>query len=303
MAATVVVLGSINIDQVIHLAKLPGPGETVGMGGFSSCPGGKGSNQAAAAHLAGASVRLYGFIGDDMYGQEAVSYLKELGVDLKGVLPVKGAHTGIAQIVVDDRGENQIAVAPGANFCYDPSAIELPDVPDGECWVALFQNEIPQEASETLVSLCKRKGMLTVWNSAPHFQKRPAASVLADLDFLICNQGELEMVAGPGTIREETDRVLSWGVKNVIVTLGARGSCWAGENNFHTQEAFTVQSVDTVGAGDCFCGVFATALAEGHPVKKCLGKASAAAALSITRKGAQTSFPTASEVARLMNGG
>ncbi len=206
-----------------------------------------------------------------------------------------GGHSGIAQIIVDAKGRNLIAVASGANFLFTPRDITLPEYSENEERIALFQNEIPQETTETVIKECKKWKMLILWNTAPACQRKPSRETLESIDFLICNHLELKELVGQG---DETIalKLRGWGVRNVIITLGERGSVLVSDEGIYYQSAFPVKPVDTVGAGDCFCGVFACSLSFGMSVKESLRRASAAAALSVTKKGAQTSMPTASEI-------
>ena len=320
----VFVYGSINTDMVVYVAKLPLPGETVSGGAFASYPGGKGANQAVAASLAGAAmvenhgvaVALFGCVGDDALGRERLASLSATGVSTRGVRVAAGIHSGIVQVMVDAEGENTMAVAPGANTKFSAEGVEVDRPPKGERWVSMFQNEVPREATETLIVKAHAAGHLVIWNIAPTIGARPKPATLAAVDYLVCNRNELRALtkewaeegrarAGEPAAEEEDESLarlpLAWGVRNLIVTLGRHGSLWvsaAGAQGVFRQPAFRVEAVDTVGAGDCFCGVFASFLAEGRDPKEALARASAAAAISTTRKGAQTSMPRRDEIER-----
>ena len=296
----VLVFGSINTDLVTYVDTLPVPGETVTGGRFFTFPGGKGANQAVAAARAGAGVEMYGCLGNDSFGRERIADLESDGISTYNIILKAGVPSGIAQIVVDNRGENIIAVASGANSLFSISDIILPEMSGGERIVSLFQNEIPQGTTEALIQECKKRGILVLWNTAPACQERPSRDTLEAIDFLICNQTELIALAGEGDNETLAREVHSWGVKNVIITLGGRGSLLVTDQETYFQNAFQVDTVDTVGAGDCFCGVFACSLSHGLPVKESLQRASAAAALSTTRRGAQTSIPTVEDVDRFL---
>ncbi len=162
--------------------------------------------------------------------------------------------------------------------------------------MALFQNEIARETTEALILKAKRAGCLVMWNIAPTIGRRPSPEILRAVDYLVCNRNELQgLVGGEAAVESQVAAPLAWGVKNVIVTLGRHGSLWQRESGVYRQEAFPVESIDAVGAGDCYCGVLAASLASGRPAQAALRRASAAAALSTTRRGAQPSMPTASE--------
>ena len=291
----VLVFGSINTDLVTYVDSLPAPGETATGGRFQSFPGGKGANQAVAAARAGAAVEMFACLGDDSLGKERIVSLENAGVSTRNITIKAGEHSGIAQIIVDAKGENLIAVASGANFLFTPRDITLPEYPGNEERIALFQNEIPQQTSEAVIKECKKLRMLVLWNTAPACRQKPSGETLKSVDFLMCNHPELKALTGQS---DETGalKLRGWGVSNVIVTLGERGSLLVSDEGVYHQGAFPVKPVDTVGAGDCFCGVFACALSFGMSVKESLRRAAAAAALSVTKKGAQTSMPTASEI-------
>jgi ribokinase len=297
MQGRVFVFGSINTDLVVYVERLPNPGETVSGGRFASFPGGKGANQAVAAARAGAAVELFGCLGDDPLGQERLASLERAGISTHGVRVLPGVHSGIAQIMVDARGENSIAVAPGANASFSAEGIALPS-PAGETCISLFQNEVPLEATEALIARAAAAGHTVIWNIAPTVSARPADVTLSRLDYLICNRNELAALTGRTemAVEEAMHIPLGWGVKNLLVTLGGDGSLCDGAAGFHRQEAFPVEAVDTVGAGDCFCGVFAVALCEGAGVPEALRLAAAAAAISCTRRGAQDSMPRRAEI-------
>ena len=291
----VLVFGSINTDLVTYVDSLPAPGETATGGKFQSFPGGKGANQAVAAARAGATVEMFGCLGDDSLGKERMMSLENAGVSTRNIIVKVGEHSGIAQIIVDAKGRNLIAVASGTNFLFTPRDITLPEYSENEERIALFQNEIPQETTEAVIKECKKWKMLVLWNTAPACQRKPSRETLESVDFLICNQPELKTLVGQSG---ETSalKLRGWGVRNVIVTLGEKGALLVSDEGIYYQAAFPVKPVDTVGAGDCFCGVFACSLSFGMSVKESLRRASAAAALSVTKKGAQTSMPTASEI-------
>ncbi len=296
----VLVFGSINTDLVTYVDTLPVPGETVTGGRFETFPGGKGANQAVAAARAGAAVEIYGCVGDDAPGRDRLTSLEEAGVSTRNVTVKKGVHSGIAQIIVDRYGENTIAVAPGANFLFVPDDVTFPKHSPDEKVVSLFQNELPQASTEAIIRECEKRRMTVLWNMAPACQERPSGETLRAVEYLICNQPELRAIVGSGENEALAGELLQWGVANVLVTLGEKGALLVTEQETYHQKAFPVSVVDTVGTGDCFCGVFACSLSSGMPVKEALRRASAAASLSAGVRGAQTSMPTATEVDRLL---
>lgn len=305
----VFVYGSINTDLVVYVARLPMPGETVTGGTYASYPGGKGANQAVAAVLAAENraiaVEMFGCVGDDAIGRERLASLAATGVSTRGVRVVPGVHSGTVLILVDAEGENTMAVAPGANMRFSAECVEINRPPKGERWVSVFQNEVPQEATETLIVKTREAGHLVIWNIAPTAGARPKSATLAAIDYLMCNRNELLALTGsPASEGQEVEALarlpFAWGVRNLVVTLGREGSLWVSEAGEFRQPAFRVEAVDTVGAGDCFCGVFASCIAEGRDPKEALVRASAAAAISTTRKGAQTSMPRRGEIERFL---
>lgn len=299
MSGRVFVFGSINTDLVVYLAALPNPGETVSDGRFETHPGGKGANQAVAASRAGAAVELFGCLGDDAFGRERLASLERTGVSVNGVRVLRGVASGIAQINVDAAGENTIAVAPGANARFSAAGIAIPSAPKGETWASLFQNEVPQDVTEALILAAREAGHAVLWNLAPTVRRPPSPQALAAVDFLICNRNELLALTGAsGSADEEAlaREAMRLGIRNLIVTLGRRGSLWVDAEGVARQAAFPVEAVDTVGAGDCFCGVFAAGLTERLEVPAALRRAAAAAAISVTRKGAQGSLPERAEI-------
>jgi len=304
MPAKVFVFGSINTDLVVYSARLPQPGETIGGASFGSFPGGKGANQAVAAARAGAEVRLHGCLGDDAFGRERIAALEDTGVSTAGVRILPGVPSGIAQITVDSAGENTIVVAPGANDRFESAGVDIPRAPAGETWVSLFQNEIPQDTTEALIRAARGAGHRVFWNLAPTVERAPAKDVLAALDCLICNRNELAALMGRARsssddlegVEQDARVPLGWGVKSVLVTLGRKGSVHVDSSGVKRVPAFEVTAVDTVGAGDCYCGVLAAGVAQGRSIPEAMRRASAAAAISTTRKGAQPSMPTAEEI-------
>ena len=304
MAGKVFVFGSINTDLVVYVDRLPAPGETVSGGTYASFPGGKGANQAVAAALAGATVEMHCCVGDDLFGRERAASLEKAGVSTRGVRVVPGGASGSAQITVDAFGENTIAVAPGANRRFTAEGIEMPRPRQGEVIVSLLQNEVPQAVSEELALRAHAAGHLVIWNLAPTIESKPAARVLEAVDYLVCNENELAVLSGKalgetsGMAEAETAarEALALGARAVLVTIGSRGSVLVAREKAVRLPAFRVEAVDTVGAGDCYCGVLAACLAEGRVIGEAMRRASAAAAISTTRRGAQTSLPTGAEI-------
>ena len=284
----ILVAGSANLDFVVRAPRIPGPGETVLGRDFKTFPGGKGANQAVACARAGAApTRMLLALGADAYAEPLERSLRDAGVVL-GL--VRTAHpTGTAFICVSDDAENAITVAPGANQCLLPA--HLPSL-NGVSYL-LLQLEIPLATVTAYAQAARAQGVCVVLNAAPA-QNLPKA-LLAALDMLIVNQGELATLAGhAGTVLQCLERLQ---VPTVVVTLGRRGAVARHHGALFWQPAYCVSPVDTTGAGDAFCGALVAALSQGAGMSQALRLASAAGALACTRLGAQSSIPQAFEVA------
>ncbi len=295
MTPRVVVVGSVNLDLVVHLDRLPGPGETVTGGQFSRWGGGKGANQALAARRAGAEVWLIGQVGEDEMAREALADLDAAGVDLTGMSRSKAAPTGVALIVVDQGGENMIAVASGANSELSAPAVEeaIHEVPDGGVLVVNF--EIPDEALLAAAGTAGRTGRQLVVNPAP---ARPLPAALEAMGPLLTpNRDEAAALTGEED-PSDSARVLGGRTGSaVVVTLGADGALLFDDNNAAEVAAPLVRPVDSTGAGDVFTGALAARLAAGQPLEAAVRWAVVSASLSTTRAGAR-SAPDVTEVER-----
>ena len=286
------VAGSANLDFVVHAAHIPAPGETVLGRDFKTHPGGKGANQALASLRAGGvPTHMLLALGEDAHAGALEHSLQQGGVHCHIVRDPQQA-TGTAFICVGDDGENAITVAPGANQSL--RAADLPPL-DGFSHL-LLQLETPLPTVTAYARAARAQGVTVVLNAAP--AQALDADLLALLDVLIVNQGELATVTRhQGSIANCLARIA---VPCVVVTLGAHGCCARSDGDITLQGAFAVRSVDTTGAGDTFCGVLVAALSRGTAMTQALGQASAAAALACTRSGAQSSIPTQAEVAAFL---
>jgi ribokinase len=264
--------------------------------GFATAPGGKGANQALAAARAGAGVRMIGAVGRDDFAGAALSLLEADGVDLSRVRTVDGP-TGAALILVDAAGENVIAVIPGANGTVTASDAEALDF--GPEDVLLLQLEVPIGAMEAAARRARAAGARVALNFAPF--RREALALLPHVTHLVVNESECELIAEAMDIRAATTaeqaRALAerCGV-TVVATLGKEGALAFAEGRRETAAALAVEPVDTVAAGDTFCGYLATGLVEGMPLARALSLASAAGSLACTRAGAQPSIPVRTAV-------
>jgi ribokinase len=290
--ASILVAGSANLDFVVRAPHVPRPGETVLGRELAMIPGGKGANQAVAcARAGGAPTQMLVALGQDAFARTLEDSLREAGVQLHVVRAASEA-TGVALICIADNAENAITVAPGAN-----SMLRASDVPDLEgVGYLLMQLETPLDTVLELARVARAKGIKVVLNAAP---ARPLSDeLLGALDVLIVNEDELAIVAAErGSIEAMLSAVK---VPCVIVTLGSRGSRARDGNKFVSQPAFKVDAVDTTAAGDTFCGVLVASLSAAASLPEALRRASAAAALSTTRVGAQVSIPTYDEVEALL---
>lgn len=295
----VAVIGSSNTDMVVKTTRFPAPGETVLGGEFFVFPGGKGANQAVAAARVGADVRFFCALGDDPFGQQAQQGYASEGIRTDAIMKVTGVATGVALITVNEAGENEIVVAPGANAQLTAEYLSQQAHRLQEADIALAQLEIPMPAIGFLAGFCRDRGIRLILNPAPAQPLAP--DVLQGLFALTPNQSETEMLTGIRPDNPETAeaaaRVLGdKGVQHVVITLGAKGVFYQGNEGKFQLTPPRVTAVDTTAAGDVFNGVLAAGLARGNSWKESLGLANRAAALSVTRMGAQASAPYLQEL-------
>ncbi|MDB5481258.1 MAG: ribokinase [Caulobacteraceae bacterium] len=284
----VCVLGSINLDNVCRVARLPAPGETLMAESFERFAGGKGANQAVAAAAWGAPTALIGAVGRDEAGDRLIAHLEKRGIDVSAVARLAEEPTGQAHICVSPAGENTIVVIGGANRAVTAAQVAQADIAGRT--VFLSQLETPLDAIETLFrSSAARKGF-KILNAAPAAE--PARALFPFADVVVLNQGELAFYADGVRPAEGGDaigparRLLSRPGQTIIVTLGAAGALAVTAESHILAAAPSARVVDTTGAGDCFCGVLAAALAEGGGLAEALALANQAAALSTENPGA-----------------
>lgn len=299
MNKTITVIGSSNTDMVVKSPRLPAPGETIIGGVFGMYPGGKGANQAVAAARLGGKVSFIGKRGNDVFGKEAAGLLQMEGIDTTYFFTDPDLPSGVALITVDDKGENCIVVASGANGSLLPNDLHSIDALIEKSSVVLLQLEIPLETVEYAVNLCAGKGISIILNPAPA-QSLPA-SLLQKVSIITPNETEAEILTGlPVTnISEAQSAAIALhekGVQTVIITLGAEGALVYHQNQFTKIESIPVVAVDTTAAGDVFNGAFAVCIANGDTVAEAAKFACRAAAVSVTKMGAQSSAPTLHEV-------
>jgi ribokinase len=298
----VVVVGSSNTDMTVRLPALPAPGQTLLGSSFAVSPGGKGANQAVAARRAGADVQFITAVGDDSFGRDALALYEREGIDVSHVKVCKGSSSGVALIFVDDSGENMIGVSPGANHRLTPDDIDrLPPSIFGRDDVLLVSLEIPLETAIRALQRGWDSGMFTILNPAPAPSLSPpeVKELLTRVMAITPNRVEALALGGMTPDAEaEPDwsacgfRLKEMGPACVLITLGARG-CHVVMAKSTTIPAPHVQAVDTVGAGDAFNGAFAAALTRNgtSEIPTSVAWANAAAALAVTRTGAQSALP------------
>jgi len=299
----IVVVGSSNTDMVIRASRLPVAGETVLGGRFLTAAGGKGANQAVGAARAGGNVAFIGRVGNDVFGTEALAGLRHAHIDVRGVLRDPVAPSGVALIMVAKGGENCIAVAGGANNKLSPADILRFSPMIRAASVLMVQLETPLATVQAAVTLAARAGVRVVLNPAP--ARELSAALLKRVSILTPNETEAEILTG---IRVTDDvaaaraaaKLRARGVRTVILTLGARGAFVSDASGETLVRGFKVRAVDTTAAGDMFNGALAVALGEGRPLDHAVRFAHAAAALSVTRAGAQPSAPTRSRIDALV---
>lgn len=296
----IVIIGSINMDLVLRVPRMPHPGETLSGGQFRTIPGGKGANQAvAAARLSADSskVAMIACLGDDAFGVELRAALRSDGIDDSHVSTVSGTASGVASILVDAGGQNSIVLAAGANDALSPAHIDAARALIEQARIIVLQLETPLATVRHAIRLAHELGKTVVLNPAPA-QVLPA-DLLAQVEYLIPNEIEAAMLAGLPEASLDNDaaidaavaRLRANGSANVLVTLGSKGVYAALSSGSEHFAAQPVKAVDTTAAGDTFIGGFVAALAEGRSEADAIAFGQRAAALSVARIGAQTSIP------------
>ncbi len=302
----ITVVGSLNMDLFIETARLPEPGETVLGNNFRRAPGGKGANQAVAIARMGGASAIIGAVGDDSFGGEMLANLRAAGVDTNAVAQRAGAASGVAMITVDPNGQNQIVVAGGANETLSPGDIAHHAALIRRSKAVVVQLETPLPAVEAALRLGREAGALTVLNPAPCLML--SDDLLRCCDWIVPNEIEAAQLSGvtvhgsaDGATASKKLRERADGA-NVLITLGADGA-WLDSESFAGEvPGFKVQAVDTVGAGDTFIGAFVTRLIEGAETREAARFGCAAAALAVTRRGAQAGIPIRAEVEAWLRG-
>lgn len=296
----ILVIGSLNMDFVAEVSKSPLPGETIIANKFSLVPGGKGANQAFALGRLGANVSMIGAVGNDEYGKQLIDNLKSAHVNTKKIFKMNGVTTGNAFINVDKSGENSIVVVSGANEKITKDFIDSNICYIKRAKIIVMQLEIPIEVVNYVAKIAKELGKIVVLDPAPARCDLPE-ELFSNIDIMKPNETELQTLSGiklnnEDDILKAAQVLLSKGVKNVIVTLGANGSLLVNENGYKKFDALKVEVVDTTAAGDSFTAGLVNSIVLGKSLEESIKYGHIVSSIVVTRKGAQSSIPTKIEV-------
>jgi ribokinase len=302
----IVVVGSSGTDMIIRVERIPRPGETLIGGEFAMAAGGKGANQAVSAARAGGDVVFVARVGRDNFGEQSIAGFVSDGIDVQHVLRDGKAPSGIALIFVAKDGENSIAVSSGANARLTPADVRRARSVFNGAAVLIVQLESPLATVQAAVLIAVRNGLQVILNPAP--ARALPDSLLRQISILTPNETEAELLTG---VKVNSDAAAAKasailrrrGVQTVILTLGARGAFVATEGGTQLVSGFKVKAVDTTAAGDVFNGALAVALAEQRPLQQAVRFANAAAAIAVTRLGAQPSAPSRRQIERMLKSG
>ena len=294
-----IVLGSVNVDHILNVNEFPKPGETLAGRDYQISFGGKGANQAVAAGRLGANIQFIAAVGDDELGKKIDQQLKNDRIDTRSVATIKNENTGVALILVNAQGENQIAIYAGANAAVTPDYLHEFENDIIQADAILMQLETPLATIEQAAKLAKQHNTQVILNPAP--AQKLSDDLLNNIDIITPNETEAEYLTGIKIVTEQDAQTASAilhnkGIKIVIITLGSKGAWVSDSGKGELIDGFKVKAIDTIGAGDTFNGMLVTALLEGKSLSQAIKYAHAAGALSVTKAGAQTSVPTRIEV-------
>ena len=301
MKKKIVVVGSSNTDLTVKVDHFPLPGETLIGDNFITAQGGKGANQAVAVARLGGDASFVCCLGDDAFGNQSLELLKKEGMDTRHIRLIKGASSGVALIPVDKKGENTIIVASGANAMLSVDDIKKAEQDIKDAGILLMQLETPIPALIYAARIAHENGVKVILNPAP-FPKNPLPQeLLENIDIIIPNETEAAYMAGEQITDEQSAlsvirKIQDLGVGNVIVTVGSKGAYTLEDGKLINVPAFPVKAVDTVAAGDTFCGALCVALSKGFSMSDAIRIGNKAASIAVTRIGAQPSVPTQEEV-------
>lgn len=295
----IVVLGSCNTDMVVKSSRLPVPGETILGGTFMMNPGGKGANQAVAAAKLGGNVTFITKTGNDLFGRQSIELYNDEHINTDYIYSDPDLPSGVALISVDEKGENCIVVASGANgTLLPPDLVEAEKEITSAC-ILLMQLEIPMETVEYAAKKAKENNVKVILNPAP---AQPLSNdFLKNVYMMIPNETEAEIISGVKvhdweSAKKAADIICSKGVQIVVITMGSMGALLKEGNEYHKISALKVDAVDTTAAGDTFCGAISVAISEGKNLKDAIAFANQSSAITVTRMGAQSSIPYRREV-------
>jgi len=297
--ASILVVGSSNTDMVIKAEKFPQPGETILGGEFFLFPGGKGANQAVAASRLGGSVTFVARLGNDIFGAQALQHFKTEGIQTDYIISDPVHPSGVALITVDANGENTIVVAQGSNGALSPDDVQQAKNAFDQAEILLMQLEIPLQTVMHAAKLAKRHGKKVILNPAPVMTLPP--ELLGLIYIITPNKTETEALAGieiksMDSLERAAEKIREKGVANVIITLGSEGAFIFNDDGGRLISTPVVKAIDTTAAGDVFNGALAVAISEGEELDVAVEFANRAAALSVTRMGAQASAPFRKEL-------
>lgn len=301
MSGRIFVFGSINLDLIASASRLPKPGETVMGSNFDSAAGGKGANQALAAQRAGANVTMCGAVGKDDFAAQALALLQSDGVDLEHVKTVDDT-TGVAIILVDGEGENVITIVSAANgtLTAQDAQTMLADMTQND--ILMCQQEVPFDAIAEALKICRERGARSLLNIAPIIEQTAKLAQLADI--VIANETEFALMIGREVAVSQIEQTakdhVSRSGQTLCITLGGDGAIWVSPTQFVRVSALPITPIDTVGAGDTFCGYLAAGLLDGLTVEVAMTSAAAAGSLACTNKGAQPAIPFKVDIDRAL---
>ena len=292
------VIGSLNMDLVVNVDTMPKPGQTIIGSNFKEVPGGKGANQAVAMARLNGNVSMIGKVGEDGFGQTLINSLKNDKVDTTYIQTAKGA-TGVALITVDKNAQNSIVVSPGANFEVKEDDIDNNIEAIKNSDIVVLQLETPLNTIKYALNKAKELNKYTILNPAPAVKLDD--EIIKNVDLLTPNETELEIISGVSIETEEDIQkaaqiMIEKGVKELMVTLGSKGSLYINKEKSMFKKAYKVEAVDTTAAGDSYTGALAVALSQEKCIEDAMDFASKVGALSVLKEGAQSSLPTLEDV-------
>lgn len=298
------VIGSMNMDLVVNVDKIPIPGETRTGKSFATISGGKGANQAVAASRMGSEVFMVARVGDDIFAETLKNELAESKVNTDHVKAEKDSASGVALISVDEEGQNNIIVVPGANYSLTERSIDEASDAIEKSQIVVLQNEIPKETVSYTLSKAKKMGKITVLNPAP--ARELDDEDFKNIDFLIPNEHELESLTNEPAKTEEqlimsAMKLIEKGTGHIIITLGENGCLYIGKDSQKHFSAYKVKAVDSTAAGDSFIGGFCSSYEKDGDIEKAIDTGQKTAAMSVMKNGAQSSIPTKEEFDRYWN--